>query len=350
MCAMSNKLELNGMTLQELENLFLSLDEKKFRAKQLFGFIHKNLVTNLQDVTVFSKELRESLAQFADFYTLEIEKRLDSKLDATKKYLLRLKDGNIIEAVYMESYANNTICISTQVGCRMGCEFCASTKNGFIRNLSVAELLEQIYTVERDLDKRIDNIVLMGIGEPFDNYTNVMKFIRLINHEDGHNTGIRNITVSTSGIISGIKKLTDSKLQVNLAISLHNPIQEEREQIMPIAKANPLSELREALKEYQRTLNRRISFEYVVLPGENDSMEHVKGIRNLAQGLDVHLNLIPLNPIAEYQRARGDERSIPTFKEKLERFGLAVTVRRKQGIDIEAACGQLRNKYEAYTR
>ncbi len=344
------KIELNGLYVSELENLFHSLEEKSFRAKQLFRYIHKNGPKTLSDVTVLSKTLRERLAEFATISTIEIAERMDSKLDATKKYLFKLDDGNIIEAVYMESYANNTLCLSTQVGCRMGCSFCASTKNGYVRNLSVAEMLEEVYSVERDLDKRIDNIVLMGIGEPFDNYVNVMKFIRILNDPEGHGTGIRNITISTCGIVAGIKKLADTKLQVNLAISLHNPIQTEREKMIHIAKKNDLDQLKEALQYYQNLLNRRISFEYVVIPGENDTAEHIKGIRNMARGMDVHINLIPLNPVEEYGIVHVDEAQLNSFKDKLERFGLTVTIRRKQGIDIEAACGQLRNKYEAFSR
>ncbi|MDO5717932.1 MAG: 23S rRNA (adenine(2503)-C(2))-methyltransferase RlmN [Tissierellia bacterium] len=344
------KLDLKNMNISELENLFLSIGEKKFRAKQLFKYIHKENKNDLDEITVLSKDLREKLKEFTEISDISILKRIDSKIDKTKKYIFKLYDNNIIESVYMESKANNTICISTQVGCKMGCVFCASTQNGYSRNLSAAEILSQVYKVERDLNKRIDNIVLMGIGEPFDNFDNVLKFIKIINSDDGHNTGIRNITISTSGIISGIDKLAKTGLQVNLAISLHNGIQKEREDIMPIAKGNKLTKLHEALLDYQNKTGRRISYEYVVIKDVNDSYDHARYIKSMCSGLDAHVNLISLNKIDEYNKQAARDPDIQRFKEKLENLGINTTIRRKQGSDIDAACGQLRNKYETLSR
>lgn len=341
-----HKLDLKNMNLEEIDNLIASIGEKSFRAKQLFKYIHSEKKTNLEELTVFSKSLREKLSEIAYISDIDIFERIDSKIDKTKKYLFQLQDKSIIEAVYMEAKANNTICISTQVGCKMRCEFCASTKNGFVRNLSSAEILCEIYKVENDLNKKIDNIVLMGIGEPLDNFDNVIKFIKLINHPDGHNTGIRNITLSTSGLINGIKKLTETGLQVNLAISLHNAIQSERERIMLIAKSNRLDDLKKTLQDYQEKLGRRITYEYIIIKDENDSFDHARAIKSMCAGLDAHVNLIPLNPIDEFVRKQADDKDISRFKEKLDNLGINSTVRRKQGVDIDAACGQLRNKTE----
>lgn len=224
-----HKFDLKSMDIKELENLLISNGEKAFRAKQLFKFIHDEKGDRIENLTTFSKDLRSKLDEISYISDLKIIKRLDSNLDNTKKYIYELEDKNIIESVYLESFANNTICISSQVGCKMGCEFCASTKNGFTRNLRVSEMLDQIYMCEKDLNKKIDNIVLMGIGEPLDNFLNVCKFIRILNNDLGHNTGIRNITVSTCGIIEGINKFTEENIKANLAISLHNGIQKERE-------------------------------------------------------------------------------------------------------------------------
>ncbi len=338
------------MYKDELINLFNSIDEKKFRATQLFKFIHQEKQNNINDITVFSKSLREKLLEFTTIRNINIEEVIKSKLDKTRKYIFRLYDNHYIEAVYMESKANNTICISTQVGCKMSCAFCASTKNGYKRNLSASEMLSQVYEVENHMGNRIDNIVLMGIGEPFDNYDNVIRFIKLINDSEGHNTGIRNITLSTCGIVDGIRKLADSELQVNLAISLHNAIQKEREAIMPIAKANSLTDLKKALIYYQEKLNRRISYEYVIIKDNNDSFDHARALKSMCVDLDAHVNLIPLNKIDEYHAKSTDDRDIERFKEKLDDLGINSTIRRKQGVDIEAACGQLRNKYEQFTR
>ena len=340
-----HKFDLKSMDIKELENLLISNGEKAFRAKQLFKFIHDEKGDRIENLTTFSKDLRSKLDEISYISDLKIIKRLDSNLDNTKKYIYELEDKNIIESVYLESFANNTICISSQVGCKMGCEFCASTKNGFTRNLRVSEMLDQIYMCEKDLNKKIDNIVLMGIGEPLDNFLNVSKFIRILNNDLGHNTGIRNITVSTCGIIEGINKFTEENIKANLAISLHNGIQKEREKIMPISKMNKLPELKKALINYQEKLSRRLSFEYIVIKGVNDTFDHARAVKNMADGLDVHINLIPINKIDGYSYPETTFEDAERFKEKLDNLNLNTTIRRKQGEDIDASCGQLRNNY-----
>lgn len=340
-----NKLDLKSMNLDELENIFSSIGEKKYRAKQLFKFIHQENGREIDDISVFSKDLREKLSNFTYINNLSILEKYSSKIDKTKKYIFETHDGKIVESVFLSSKVNNTICISTQVGCRMGCNFCASSKNGLERNLTTGEILDQIYTIEEDLDIKVQNIVLMGMGEPLDNLNNVMKFLSIINDEQGHNIGIRNITLSTCGIPDGIRKIADSGMQVNLAVSIHNPFQEEREKIMPVAKAYNLNQLKEALVYYQDKLNRRISYEYILIKDENDSFEHARELKNLCSGLDVHVNLIPLNNVKEYAGKGVDQREAKVFLEKLENLNINATIRRRQGADINAACGQLRNKF-----
>lgn len=338
-------IDLLSLDKKELENLFLSLGEKPFRAKQMFKFLHKEKGENIRDITVLSKDLRSRLEELSYVKNLQISERLDSKIDNTKKYIFKLDDGHIIETVYLESKAGSTLCLSSQVGCKMGCSFCASTKARYGRNLKASEILGQVYCVEKNLDTSINNIVLMGIGEPLDNYDNVLKFIRLINDEDGRNLGVRHITLSTCGIIEGIDKLADEGLQINLAVSLHNAIQEEREKIMPVAKSNHLDRLKSSLKNYQEKTGRRISYEYILLNNENDSHNHARALKKMCADLDAHVNLIRLNEVREYNGKRASTESLKSFLTMLENLNVKVTVRREQGSDIDAACGQLRNDY-----
>ena len=339
------KIDLKSKDINDLEMIFKSLDEKAFRAGQLFKYIHDEHGKDLDEISVLSKDLRKRLKEFTYISNLRILDRFDSKLDQTKKYIFQADDGSIIESVYLSSKANNTICVSSQVGCRMGCVFCASGQNGIERNLSAGEILDQIYKIEEDLDIKVQNIVLMGMGEPLDNFENVMKFIEIINSEKGHMIGARNITLSTCGIPDKIKALADTGYQVNLAVSIHNPIQSEREKIMPIARAYNLHELKEAFIYYQNKLNRRISFEYALIKDENDGFDHARELKNLCSGLDVHVNLIPLNEVDEYTGRGLDDTEAKVFMEKLENLNINATIRRKQGQDIDAACGQLRNEY-----
>ena len=332
----------NNLELEELEEFFLSIDEKKFRATQLFEALHKNDAYSIDDISNLSKDLREKLKENGRVNKSRVHKVFKSELDKTRKYLIKLSDGNIIESVYMEYTSHNTLCISSQVGCKMGCTFCASTKQKFERNLEVSELLNQIYLVQRDVGKRISNIVLMGIGEPLDNYDNVIKFIKILSHKKGYNISLRNITLSTCGIVPRILDLAEEDLPINITISLHNPFDEERRKIMPIGNKYTVSEIVDATRFYFDKTGRRISFEYTLIEGENDSYYHAKEIKNKLRGLNCHVNLIPLNKIKEFNKNSSSKNSINKFKESLERLGINTTVRTSLGQDIDGACGQLR--------
>ena len=332
----------NNLELEELEEFFLSIDEKKFRATQLFEALHKNDAYSIDDISNLSKDLREKLKENGRVNKSRVHKVFKSELDKTRKYLIKLSDGNIIESVYMEYTSHNTLCISSQVGCKMGCTFCASTKQKFERNLEVSELLNQIYLVQRDVGKRISNIVLMGIGEPLDNYDDVIKFIKILSHKKGYNISLRNITLSTCGIVPRILDLAEEDLPINITISLHNPFDEERRKIMPIGNKYTVSEIVDATRFYFDKTGRRISFEYTLIEGENDSYYHAKEIKNKLRGLNCHVNLIPLNKIKEFNKNSSSKNSINKFKESLERLGINTTVRTSLGQDIDGACGQLR--------
>lgn len=336
------KIELNGLSLKELEDLVVELGDKKFRAQQIFNYIHKNKGTSIEEIQTISKELRSKLNEASFINNVKIYEKYQSEIDDTKKYLYLLNDGNIIEAVAMEYKHGTSICISTQVGCRMNCSFCASTKDGLIRNLTPAEMISEIYTIERDLDKNISNIVLMGSGEPLDNYDNVVKFLKLINDEKGRNISARSITLSTCGVVPKIYDLADEDIPVTLAISLHSAYDEKRKEIMPISKKYSIDEILEACRYYNGKANRRITFEYTLIEGINDSMEDAKKLASLFGDLESHLNLIPLNPIKEYKQINPSDSHIAKFKKQLEKLGVKTTVRREMGRDISASCGQLR--------
>ncbi|QQK07758.1 23S rRNA (adenine(2503)-C(2))-methyltransferase RlmN [Miniphocaeibacter halophilus] len=336
------KISYNNMELKELEDFFVSIDEKKFRAEQLFVGLHNKNYFDLDEFTNISKELKLKLEDYGNINKSEIFKVFKSKLDKTRKYLIKLNDGNIIESVYMEYSSHNTICISSQVGCKMGCTFCASTKQKFVRNLEPSELLNQIYLIQKDVGKRISNIVLMGIGEPLDNYDNVIKFIRLISNKKGYNISIRNITLSTCGIVPKIYELADENLPINITISLHNPFDNERKQIMPIGNRYSIGDIIKATKYYFQKTGRRISFEYTLIEGENDSYIHAKELRRILRGLNCHVNLIPLNKIKEFNKNSSNKESINKFKSYLDDFGITTTIRTSLGQDIDGACGQLR--------
>lgn len=332
----------NNLELEELEEFFLSIDEKKFRATQLFEALHKNDAYSIDDISNLSKDLREKLKEYGRVNKSRVQKVFKSELDKTRKYLIKLSDGNIVESVYMEYSSHNTLCISSQVGCKMGCTFCASTKQKFERNLEVSELLNQVYLVQRDIGKRISNIVLMGIGEPLDNYENVIKFIKILSHKKGYNISLRNITLSTCGIVPRILDLANEDLPINITISLHNPFDEERKKIMPIGNKYTIGEIVDATRYYFDKTGRRISFEYTLIENENDSYYHVKEIKNILRGLNCHVNLIPLNKIKEFDKNSSSKNSINKFKDNLEKLGINTTVRTSLGQDIDGACGQLR--------
>lgn len=333
------------MYISELETYFLELGEKKFRAKQLFEAIHKQKIKNIEDISTFSQDLKEKLITSSEIYGVKKVLELKSKLDDTKKYLFELYDGNVIESVLMKYKYGYTVCISTQVGCKMGCAFCASTKKGFIRNLYACEMLDEIYEIERLNDINVSNVVLMGSGEALDNFDELLRFIELISAKEGKNLSKRNITVSTCGLADKILKLAEYDYPITLTISLHNADEEERKKIMPITKSYPIDKLVPALKEYQAKINKRISFEYVLIDGLNDSYQSALDIKNLLKDIKSHINLIPLNKIKEYDEEPSTSENIMKFKKYLEDFGFNVTVRRELGADINASCGQLRNNY-----
>lgn len=335
-------IEYNNLILKELESFFKIIGEKTFRGKQLFQFIHKNKGTNINEASNFSKDLRDKLNEKGFINTIEIYKKYESKVDETVKYLFKLKDLNMIESVAMKYKHGYSICISTQVGCKMGCVFCASTKDGLVRNLKASEMLEQIYEIEKDLNIEISNIVLMGSGEPLDNFEEVIKFLEIINSKDGRNLSLRNITLSTCGLADEIKKLADYKLPINLAISLHSPFDETRSEIMPVNNRYNLKSVINGVKYYQEKTNRRVTFEYTLISGVNDSIKEGEALVKLLRGLNSHINLIPLNPIVEYNKDKTDNKSLENFSNYLKLQGINNTIRRELGADISASCGQLR--------
>ena len=336
------KIELNSLSLEELQDFVVELGEKKFRAGQIFNFIHKNKGEDIGEIKTLSKDFRRVLEERALINNVEIFRKFESQLDGTKKYLYLLGDGNIIEAVAMEYKHGTSICISSQVGCRMGCSFCASTKEGLIRNLTAGEMLSEIYMIEKDLGHEISNIVLMGSGEPLDNYDNVVKFIRLIAAEEGHNLSLRNITLSTCGIVPRIYDLAEEALPITLAISLHSAFDKNRQEIMPVARKYSIAEIIEACRAYIDRTGRRITFEYTLIEGVNDSSEDLRELSRILRGINAHINLIPLNPIKEYGERNPSNNSVYKFRDGLVKNGLQATVRREMGRDISASCGQLR--------
>lgn len=336
---------INNMYISELETYFLDLGEKKFRAKQLFEAIHKQKIKNLDKLTTFSQDLKDKINNSSEIYGVKKVLELKSKLDETKKYLFELHDENVIESVLMKYKYGYTVCISTQVGCKMGCAFCASTKKGLIRNLYASEMLDEIYEIERLNDIIVSNIVLMGSGEALDNFDELIRFIELISAKEGKNLSKRNITISTCGLADKILKLAEYDYPITLTISLHNADEEERKKIMPITRKYSFDELIPALKEYQAKINKRISFEYVLIDGLNDSYQSALDIKNLLKDIKSHINLIPLNKIKEYDEEPSTSENINKFKKYLEDFGFNVTIRRELGADINASCGQLRNNY-----
>ena len=338
------KQSINDKTIKELEDIFLEKGYQKFRAKQVFRQIHVNKVNDFSQMTDLSKDMRESLSNEFEIDKVSLLKTFESKIDSTKKYLFELKDGNIIEAVFMDYKDRKTICISSQVGCRMGCTFCASTKNGLERHMTASELIEEVYTLER-LNGDINNIVIMGIGEPLDNYKNITKFLEIITDENGRNLSHRSITLSTSGLTPKIYDLADSGLDINLAVSLHYATDEKRKKYMPVAKKYDIKGLIKATDYYLDKTKRRVSFEYVVIDGVNNLDSDIDNLKKLLKGKNIHINLIPLNPIEEFKHGKTTNKIINDFKETLTRNGLNVTVRYSMGQDIDASCGQLRNNY-----
>lgn len=337
-------ISINDKTIVEIEELFKEKSYQKFRAKQVFHNIHVNRINDFNEMTDLPLKMREELQNDFKIDKIKIFKTFESKVDSTKKYLLELADKNIVEAVFMEYKDRSTICISSQVGCRMGCSFCASTKNGLKRNMTSSELIEEVYLMER-LNGPISNIVIMGIGEPLDNFSNIKKFIEIITYSKGRNLSHRSITLSTSGLAPKIKKLADTGLDVNLALSLHYADDKKRAVYMPIAKRYSIKEIIDATDYYFDKTGRRVSFEYVVIDGVNNLNEDVENLHDLLFGKNVHINLIPLNPIEEFDHKKPNNKVLEDFKNKLTKRGLNATIRRSMGSDIDASCGQLRNNY-----
>lgn len=337
-------ISINDKTIVEIEELFKEKSYQKFRAKQVFHNIHVNRINDFNEMTDLPLKMREELQNDFKIDKVKVFKTFESKVDSTKKYLLELADKNIVEAVFMEYKDRSTICISSQVGCRMGCSFCASTKNGLKRNMTSSELIEEVYLLER-LNGPISNIVIMGIGEPLDNFSNIKKFIEIITDPKGRNLSHRSITLSTSGLAPKIKKLADTGLDVNLALSLHYADDKKRAVYMPIAKRYSIKEIIDATDYYFDKTGRRVSFEYVVIDWVNNLNEDVENLHDLLFGKNVHINLIPLNPIEEFDHKKPNNKVLEDFKNKLTKRGLNATIRRSMGSDIDASCGQLRNNY-----
>lgn len=340
----TEKIDIKSMYLDELTDYVKAIGLPAFRAKQLFSWVHEKYVGDTDSMTNLTKDMREKIKEDG-FVVLKEETRQVSKKDGTVKFLYKLYDGQMIETVFMRYSYGNSICISSQAGCRMGCRFCASTIGGLVRNLSASEMLEQVYATMRLTGERISNIVIMGTGEPLDNYDNVIRFIRLITDEKGYNLSMRNITMSTCGIVPKIDELADEKLAITLAISLHAPNDEKRRSLMPIAEKYSIKEIIDACKRYFDITGRRISFEYSLVKGQNDSKEDALELAELLKGQNCHVNLIPVNSIEERNFEKGDNNSIQNFKLVLEKNSINVTIRRSVGSDIDAACGQLRRKY-----
>ena len=336
--------DIKSLNYDELVTYMAGLGEKKFRASQLYQWMHEKLADSFDECTNLSNALRQKLKETSEYVCLEPVRVQRSKLDGTEKYLFRLTDGNYVESVLMKYHHGNSVCISSQVGCRMGCRFCASTVGGLIRSLKTSEMLDQIYEIQRTTGERVSNIILMGIGEPLDNYDNVVKFIRMISDENGLNISQRNITLSTCGLVDRLKKLVDEKLTITIAISLHAPNDELRREMMPIANRYSIHEIIDACRYYVDMTGRRITFEYSMVEGKNDSRECAMQLVELVRGLNCHINLIPLNPVEGRMGQRSKGADIQNFKLLLEKNHTNVTIRREMGRDIDAACGQLRNK------
>ena len=337
------KINLMDLSCDELKELVARLGEPQFRGKQIFEWIYKG-AENFEDMTNIPKSLREKLSEIAWVGNAKICEKYVSKIDETRKYLLQLNDGNYIESVLMKYDYGYTICVSSQVGCKMGCKFCASTLNGWNRNLSAGEIIAQVLCVQKDLGERISNIVMMGIGEPLDNFDNVLKFIELVNAPGGLNIGQRHISVSTCGLADKIRELAERKLQITLLLSLHAPDDERRSSIMPVNNKYPIKEVMDACDLYIKETGRRISFEYTLISGVNDNPEEADKLAALVRGKLCHVNLIPVNKVKETGFDKSSKKRIEEFKKRLEKHGIPATVRREMGSDINAACGQLRNR------
>lgn len=336
-------MDIKSMTLEELTEYVVEHGYPRFRAKQIYDWCHVKLVGDVDEMTNLPGKLREWIRQ--DYISLELVERLESRVDGTNKFVFRLSDGNVIESVFMPYHHGNSVCISSQAGCRMGCRFCASTLMGLSRNLTAAEMLDQIYAITRATGERVSNVVVMGTGEPLDNYDNLCRFIRMISDENGLNISQRSITVSSCGLVPEIKRLADEHFAITFALSLHAATDEKRRALMPIANQYSIEEVLDACRYYFDRTGRRITFEYSLVAGENDTEQDAYELIGLLKNFPCHVNLIPVNPIKERAYKRADQNSVQRFLKLLEKNSVNATVRRGMGKDIDAACGQLRKAY-----
>ena len=339
------QIEIKSLSLAQLKNIVTEMGEKAFRAKQIYEWLHQKQAESFDEISNLSAAFREKLKERCVLTTLKMLEVQTSKIDGTQKYLFALPDGNVVESVLMKYKHGNSVCISSQVGCKMGCRFCASTIGGWTRNLLPSEMLEQIYRIQKLSGERVSNVVVMGTGEPLDNYENLLQFIRLLTDENGLHISQRNLTVSTCGIVPKMYALAEENLQITLAISLHASNQEKRAELMPIANKYSIEEVLEACRNYFEKTGRRLTFEYSLVGGKNDTKEDAEELAQLIKGLNCHVNLIPVNPIKERDYVQSDKKVIENFKNKLEKYQINVTIRREMGRDIDGACGQLRKSY-----
>ena len=339
------RIDIRSMDFEELSEYVSGMGWPSFRTKQIYSWLHAKHVSSADDMTNIPKNMREQLSQ--DLSPVNYVTHQTSKKDGTSKFLLSMYDGQMIETVFMKYHHGNSICISSQAGCAMGCAFCASTIGGCIRNLTAGEMLGQIYTAMNIVGEEVSNVVVMGTGEPFQNYDNLLKFVKIITSEEGYNLSIRNITVSSCGIVPNIKRLADEGLGITFALSLHAPTDEKRKTLMPIANKYTIAETLEATDYYFKKTGRRITIEYSLMNGINDSSDDAERLGRLLKGRGYHVNLIPVNPVDERNFKKSSESEVADFKKILEKYGINVTIRRGMGSDIDAACGQLRRKYGA---
>ncbi|MBD5552466.1 MAG: 23S rRNA (adenine(2503)-C(2))-methyltransferase RlmN [Lachnospiraceae bacterium] len=342
------KTDIKSLSFAQLQQEMEKIGEKKFRAAQLYEWMHKKLARNFSEMTNLSLSLREKCGEYFELTALTPVQVQESKLDGTKKFLFELADGNMVESVLMKYHHGNSLCISSQVGCKMGCKFCASTLGGLVRSLTVSEMLDQVYAVTRLTGERISNVVVMGIGEPLDNMENLVKFIRMLTDDKGLHISQRNITVSTCGLVPKMRELAQEELQITLALSLHGVTDEKRKELMPIAEKYGVAELMDACRYYFEKTGRRITFEYALVKGVNDTEEDARGLIRLTSLVHAHVNLIPVNPVRERSYVSSEKEAVKVFQKKLEEAGVNATLRREMGRDIDGACGQLRRNYKKY--
>lgn len=338
------KRDIRSLDLTELEEEIAALNEKKFRASQIYDWLHNKLCDDFNGMSNVPNSLIEKLSEDFTIYPVKKEKMQESKIDGTRKYLFKLHDGEYVESVFMRYSHGNSVCVSSQVGCRMGCRFCASTIGGLVRNLTAGEILAEVYEIIKDTKERVSNVVIMGTGEPFDNYDNVVRFMRLLSDEKGLNISGRNITISTCGIVPKIRQFADENLSATLAISLHATNDETRKQIMPVALSYSIEEIIDACSYFFDKTKRRLTFEYSLIAGVNDSQKNAEELSKLLRNLNCHVNLIPVNPVTETEYKSPSKEAAFSFKNKLEKNHINVTIRREMGRDIDGACGQLRRR------